>query len=397
MTDVTTRTGTSPGAGEVSGVSIVAVQVPPGPSPQEYRVEIAPGSLIRLGEACETHAPAHRYAIIADSRVAELYGPAARQALAGTGAKAELFTFPAGEWNKSADEWSALSGAMLRAGFGRDSTVIALGGGVAGDLAGFVAATYMRGVPLIQVPTSLLAMVDSSVGGKTGIDTEAGKNLIGAFHPPRHVLIDPLLLDTLPPHQVTAGLAEAVKTAAIADPELFGWLEEHAGLLTEGDAAARAELIARSVAIKAAIVARDPREAGERAILNFGHTVGHALELLFGFSLLHGEAVAAGMRVEGRLGEGLGVTEPGTATRLEALLDRCGLEARPEEERRPEEIWRVASRDKKAWGGAVRCVLLQRIGSVAQAADGGWAHPLAPETAVEAIGAALRPGSGSPD
>lgn len=345
-----------------------------------YEVRIEPGALRELGAACREALPgAHRFAVVSDSKVARLYGQEAVASLRAAGADAGLHAFPAGEWNKSRTEWARLTDAMVRAGCGRDAAVVALGGGVTGDLAGFVAATYMRGVPVIQVPTSLLAMLDSAVGGKTGVDTEAGKNLVGAFHDPALVLIDPDLLATLPAHQRRAGLAEAVKTAAILDADLWGWMEERSDPLRDGDADALPTLVHRVVEHKIRVVERDPRESDLRAVLNFGHTVGHALELLGGYSILHGEAVASGMRVEAWLGESLGVTEAGTARRLAALLAACGLDRAWEEERSPGQLWEALGRDKKMRGGRVRCVLLRRIGEVARTDDGLHAFPIPPE------------------
>ena len=377
--------------------SAIDVAVPTAAAARAYQVAVEPGSFARLGDVCGEKAPAHRYAVVADSRVAELYGSRALDSLREAGCTADLFEFPAGEWNKTAEEWAALSEKLVRAGHGRDSALIALGGGVTGDLGGFVAATFLRGIPVVQVPTSLLAMLDSCVGGKTGVDTDVGKNLIGAFHHPTHVLIDPELLSTLPAYHIPAGLAEAVKAGAAADAELFEWIEVHSESLLEREPDLMSELISRAVRVKTGIVAVDPDERGERAVLNFGHTIGHALELLFGYGLLHGEAVACGMRVEARLGETFGITEAGTAARLEALLDACGLDNRAEEERRPDEIWRVAIRDKKARDGALRCVFLDAIGRVARPRDGGYTHPLEESPTLEALGEALRPSDGSSD
>ena len=374
----------------MSAAASIAVAVPRADAPRGYEVSVEAGSFARLGEVCRERASAHRYAVVADSRVAELYGQRALDSVRGAGGEADLFTFPAGEWNKTSEEWAALSAAMVRAGVGRDSVLIALGGGVTGDLAGFVAATFLRGIPVVQVPTSLLAMIDSSVGGKTGVDTDAGKNLIGAFHHPVHVLVDPDLLSTLPAHHVPAGLAEAIKAGAVADAKLLEWIETRAEALLDREGGVIAELIARAVRVKADIVARDPGERGERAVLNFGHTIGHALELLFGYGLLHGEAVACGLRVEARLGEAFGVTEEGTAARLEMILDACGLDNRAEQERRPDEIWRVAARDKKARGGELRCVFLESIGRVARG-DDGYTHVLDEERTLRALERALRP------
>lgn len=363
------------------------VTVPGGPP---YDVWIEPGAIDGLAARVRQVVPTHRYAVIADSRVARLYGARVMDGLASEGLDAELFTFPAGEWNKSREQWAGLSDRLLAAGMGRDSAVIALGGGVTGDLAGFVAATYMRGLPIVQVPTTLLAMLDSSVGGKTGVDTEAGKNLIGAFHHPRLVVIDPAALTTLPRTQRLAGLAEAIKTAAILDAVLWAWIEENAAALADGDVDVLSELVRRTVAHKIEVVTGDPTEAGRRAILNFGHTVGHAIEALEGYTVLHGEAVAAGMRVEARLGERLGVTEAGTAERLEALLDACGLDRAWETERRPDEIVEAMRLDKKARAARPRCVFLARIGEVALDPAGHHTTELDDETLAEPFATALR-------
>lgn len=355
-----------------------------------YPLRVAPGLLGEVGVLCRRHAPAHRYAVIADSQVARLYGSDVASRLGDAGLDAEVIPFPAGEWNKNRDQWTVLSDRMLRAGFGRDSAVVALGGGVTGDLAGFVAATYLRGVPVVQIPTTLLAMLDSSVGGKTGVDTEAGKNLIGAFHHPSAVLIDPAVLETLPRHQRCAGLAEAVKTAAILDAELWRWMGTQASALVDGDAVACAELIARVVRHKAAVVRDDPRESGVREILNFGHTVGHALELLAGYNLLHGEAVAAGMRAESRLGESLGITAAGTAERISDLLAACGLDGDWEAERSASDIRDAMSKDKKARKDRIRCVFLARIGEVATDEEGRHSFALSEEDLGSPLAMALR-------
>lgn len=363
----------------------------PGTESSAYDVHLETGGLERLGELCRQSVQAHRYALIADSQVARLYGDAALASLKTAGADVELLTFPAGEWNKTRETWVQLSDRMLSSGFGRDTAVIALGGGVTGDLAGFLAATYMRGVPVVQVPTTLLAMLDSSVGGKTAVDTEAGKNLVGAFHHPSFVLIDPHLLHTLPRHQRAAGLAEAIKTAAILDIELWEWIEERADSLLEGDESELEAVIRRVVSHKIEVVSADPTETDRRAILNFGHTIGHALELLGGYAVLHGEAVASGMRVEARLGERIGVTEAGTARRIETLLEACELDRLWEEERPSSDVWRALTRDKKARGGQVRCVLLHRLGEVATSPDGTHSFEISPESGEEWVAAALRP------
>ncbi len=369
----------------------------PGSPPREYEVIVERGGLARLGELCADRAPAHRYAVIADSRVAGLYGPAAVEALAAAGLDGELVSFPAGEWNKNRESWGEISDAMLAAGFGRDAVVIALGGGVTGDLAGFVASTFMRGVPVVQVPTTVLGMLDSSVGGKTGIDARGAKNVIGSFHHPRLVLVDPALLRTLAPFHRTSGLAEAVKVAAMCDAELFGWIGENAGALAGGEEAAISALIERGVRLKAAVVAEDPGETGVRAVLNFGHTAGHALETLSGFSLLHGEAVGLGMRVEAALGELVGVTEPGTGASIGSVLSACGLPPEFDPDWTAEAVFDAARADKKVRAGALRWSLPRHVGAAARDARGGYTLAIDPESCRSALSAALRTAADMPD
>lgn len=371
-------------------VARLRVAIPEDPG-SGYPVHIGQGLLERLGELAAVSAPADRYAIIADDRVGELYGDVTREALASAELKGELFTFPAGEASKSRESWTSLTDRMLDAGYGRDAAVVALGGGVTGDLAGFVAATYMRGVPLIAVPTSLLAMLDSSVGGKTAIDTPGAKNSVGAFHHPALVVVDPSLLATLPEAHLTAGLAEAVKAAAIRDPDLFGRIEIRGAELAAGEVEPLTRLIERCIRIKADVVSIDPTEKALREVLNFGHTAGHALEVLSGYRILHGRAVAAGMRIEAHLGEAAGVTEEGTAARLETVLTACGLASLPSETPpTARALLEAAASDKKARRGRTRWVLLERIGSVAPAPDGSWSHVLPAEEAAAWLSGALR-------
>lgn len=316
---------------------------------------------------------AYRYAVIADSTVAELFGTRLLRALHAAGLTADVFVFPAGEARKTRETWAAVTDAMLEAGVGRDAAVIALGGGVVGDLAGFVAATYMRGLPLVQLPTTLLAMIDASVGGKAGVNAAAGKNLIGAFWPPRAVVIDPMALATLPVRELRAGLAEAVKHGAIADAAYFATIGERSERLLAGEPEAVVELVVRSVEIKGEVVGRDEREAGLRRTLNFGHTIAHALEAASGYTLPHGEAVAIGMVVEARLGERHGVTEPGTAEALRRVLTSLGLPAAVPPTLRPESILAHTGADKKSRGGRAEYSLLRRIGE-ADDAGGRWSR-----------------------
>jgi 3-dehydroquinate synthase len=280
--------------------------------------------------------------------------------------------FPAGEASKTRDTWCTLTDALLRLGIGRDGCIIALGGGVTGDLAGFVAATYLRGIALVQAPTTLLAMIDAAIGGKTGVDAPLGKNLVGAFYPPRLVVTDPDVLHTLPDAQLRAGLAEAVKHGAIADPGYFEALPAAAEALMAREGDALESAVRRSIAIKGAVVTEDPLEAGRRAILNFGHTIAHAIERVTDYAIPHGFAVAMGLIVEARIGESLGISEPGTAAAIELALHALGLPAAL-----PLEIPAVAlvgatRSDKKARASQVRYALLRRIGEPARADDGSW-------------------------
>ncbi len=341
-----------------------------------YTVHVRRGALASLGETVAAAAPAHRYAVVSDAAVAALHG--ARVLASFAAGTARLFTIPSGEAHKTRESWARLTDALLDAGFGRDTTVVALGGGVVGDLAGFVAATFMRGVPVVQAPTTLLAMVDASVGGKTGVDTPAGKNLVGAFHPPSAVVADPDVLATLPLPELRAGLAEVLKHGIVADERYLEQVVSDLPALlaaggTAGDAMLRA--IVRSVEIKADVVRRDEREGGVRKILNFGHTLGHAVELASGYGLLHGEAVAIGMVLESELAERIGVAECGTHERVLAAVRAAGLpDARP-----PaldgEAILAATRLDKKARAGVVEYALPRRVGAMAGEAA-GWGVPV---------------------
>src|SRR5829696_1656895 len=337
-----------------------------------YRVLIAEGLLDSLGALVAEAAPAHRYAVVSDATVAGLYAGRALASFAPDAAR--LFAVSAGEPHKTRESWARLTDEMLEAGFGRDTTVVALGGGVVGDLAGFVAATFMRGVPYVQVPTTLLAMIDASIGGKTGVDTPAGKNLVGAFHQPAAVVVDPATLATLPAGHLRAGLAEALKHGVVADEAYFErTVETLPALLAPGGTSLPevTELIAHSVAIKADVVQRDEREGGLRKILNFGHTIGHAVELLSGYALLHGEAIAIGMALEAELAERIGVAESGTAEQLRRALEAAGLPTSRPPEMPPERILEAARSDKKARRGVTEYSLLRRIGAMAGESS-GW-------------------------
>ena len=347
-----------------------------------YPVLVEAGIHRRLPELLRDFAPGHRYAFVSDDVVAPLYGQPLLTWTKEAGFDASLFTFPAGEAYKTRKQWSILTDAMLAASMGRDTVVVAVGGGVVGDLAGFVAATFLRGVPVVQVPTSLVAMVDSSMGGKTGVDVKAGKNLVGAFHPPAAVVVDPEAARTLPSQERAQGLAEAVKHGAILDEAYLLRLEEHASALLGGEAGATEWAVARSVELKADVVSRDEREAGLREVLNFGHTFGHAMEAASGYKLRHGDAVAAGMVLEARLGEELGVTEAGTSARLARVLSAFGLGDVPAVAGGAAAVLPFLLADKKARRGRPRFVLLKRAGKVAGAE--GWSREV-PEGSAEAL------------
>jgi 3-dehydroquinate synthase len=332
-----------------------------------YPVYIEPGALGRLEHYVLEHLGRRRVALIADAAVHDLYQEGR---LGSVPIPLEAITFPSGERSKSRESWAGLTDALLQRSFGRDSGIVALGGGVAGDLAGFVAATFMRGVPYMQVPTTLLAMLDASVGGKTGVDTSQGKNLVGAFHPPVAVVADPVTLRTLSEREYRAGLAEAVKHGLIADRSYFDWIEQSAEALLQRDQAALVRLVSRSVEIKAQVVGEDEREGGRRAILNVGHTVAHALEQALDFGIPHGEAVALGLVAESALAEALGLAESGLHLRVERLLRLLGLPSRLQPRLNVTQVIAAMSSDKKNRDSRIRFALPAGLGKMASA--GGW-------------------------
>ena len=332
---------------------------------------VEPGILGRLAELTQQHLPDRRIALIADAAVYQLFEKGSFGPPAWSGPTLQV---PPGEGSKSRESWAGLSDELLDKGFGRDTGLIALGGGMVGDLTGFVAATYMRGVPYALAPTTLLAMVDASVGGKTGVNTPQGKNLIGAFHPPVAVIADPQTLATLPDREYRGGLAEAVKHGLIADQSYFEWIESAAEAILRRDPAALAHLVRRSVEIKAEVVSEDERESGRRAILNAGHTVAHALESASDYRLSHGEAVALGLVAECALAERMGVAESGLSDRVRALLQRLGLPVRVPESLDYAAVLRRMSVDKKNRHTEIHCALASSLGRMHSA--GGWTVPV---------------------
>ena len=342
-----------------------------------YEVVVEPGALGHIATLVAPFAERRRIAIVTDSHVDQLYA----RRVAGHLDGAPIFVIPAGEAAKTRDTWALVTDELLAAGYARDTLIIALGGGVVGDLAGFVASTYMRGVPFVQIPTTLLSMIDASVGGKTGVDTVAGKNLVGSFHQPALVVADPGVLATLPANHFRAGLAEALKHGVIADAEYFERIAASRES-TARDERSLTGLISQSVRIKASVVGRDERESGLRKVLNFGHTIGHAIESVSNYALLHGEAVAIGMALESALAERIGVAKPGTSDAIRAALNGIGLPSTfPALDR--DAVIAATKSDKKSRAGRVEYALPQQVGSMAGEAS-GWSIPV-DDDAVSAV------------
>jgi 3-dehydroquinate synthase len=340
------------------------VRVPLGD--RSYPILVGPQLIGRLGTECRRLGLGRRCAIIADDQVARRYAQPVADALKAAGFDGVVIAFKPGESSKSlktvADCYDQLAAHRLE----RKSFIVALGGGVTGDLAGFVAATYLRGLDFVQVPTTLLAQVDSSVGGKTGVNLKAGKNLVGAFHQPRLVLCDLDTLATLPEREFRAGLAEVIKYGIIADAKFFAWLEQQLPALLRRDVKALARAVARSCEIKARVVGEDEHETGVRAILNFGHTIGHAIEAISGYhKFLHGEAIAIGQVAAAQLSRkltGLGQTD---ANRIRALFERAGLPVTLRQTKlQRERLFAAMKLDKKVRDGQIQFVLAEKIGKV---------------------------------
>ncbi|MCX8565828.1 MAG: 3-dehydroquinate synthase [Glomeribacter sp. 1016415] len=327
-----------------------------------YPIHIGAGLLDRT-ELFVPYLKGSSVALITNATLEPLYAARLKAALAPLGKELIQIVLPDGEAYKNWETLNFIFTKLLEAHADRKTTLIALGGGVVGDITGFAAACYMRGVPFIQVPTTLLAQVDSSVGGKTGINHPLGKNMIGAFHQPQVVIADTALLRTLPSRELAAGLAEIIKAGAIADAGFFDWIETNIDALNRGDEAATAEAVHRACGIKAQVVAADEREQGVRALLNFGHTFGHAIEAGLGYGAwLHGEAVGCGMVMAATLSQQLGLIDSVTQARLKQLIAAAHLptQAPPLGNERYLDLMRV---DKKAEAGQINCILLKRLGA----------------------------------
>lgn len=354
---------------------MTSITIPVELGDRSYDITVAPGSLHRAADHLGAWLQRGRAVIVTDAHVADTQLPVLRSSLEASGITCHPIILPAGESTKSWAHLSSLCDQLLSLGIERSDEIIALGGGVIGDLTGFAAAIIKRGCHFIQIPTTLLSQVDSSVGGKTAINTAAGKNLVGAFHQPSFVLIDPDTLDTLPVREVAAGYAEVVKYGLIDNLPFFEWCEANGGKLLSGDSVARNHAIATSVAAKAAIVADDEREtSGRRALLNLGHTFGHALEAETGYSdkLLHGEAVAAGMALAFRFSVSRGLFSGQDAERVAAHLRQTGLPdglAAANVSASGATLAAHMAHDKKASGGKVPFLLARGIGQTFLAKD----------------------------
>jgi len=333
---------------------------------RSYPILIGEG-LLGDPELLRQHVPARDVLVVSNTTVAPLYLDTLS---AGLRPRRIIETvLPDGESHKTLTNVARILDVLVANRFARDCTVVALGGGVVGDMAGFAAACYQRGVSFVQMPTTLLSQVDSSVGGKTGVNHPGGKNLIGAFHQPIAVLADTRTLGTLPPRELRAGLAEVIKYGLICDAAFFDWLEEHMEELLAGDPAALAHVIYRSCQIKAEIVGRDEREQGDRALLNLGHTFGHAIESATGYTQwLHGEAIGAGLLMAAAMSAGCGLLSAEDVSRVKNLVARTGLPTRIDSVS-PQSALEHMRIDKKVQGGRIRLILLRKIGDAFITAD----------------------------
>ena len=358
--------------------------------PLSYEVYAGSGLFGQIAEDLARCPLGARAALITDSHVGPLYADRLADALRAKGIPVQIFMFPEGEASKNRDQKEELENAMMEAGYGRDSYVLALGGGVTGDLAGFTAATYMRGVPVVQIPTTTLAMADSAIGSKTAVDVPYGKNLIGAFHSPVAVYMDMQTLATLDERNYYAGLVELIKHSFIRNPELAEFLRARQEIVTarRGDAEylqTMEELFLENSKVKNAVVSEDQMERGIRGILNYGHTLGHAVELLSGYKMIHGECVAVGIAYAAYLSWRLGYGTEEYAREQVALLRQYRQDCRIPEEIRTEDILEVMKRDKKVRQGRIAFVLLSGPGQIVTSADGACTVQVPEATLLETV------------
>lgn len=349
-----------------------------------YEVCIAPGLLAELGKLAREVAPHDRATLVIDDKITDTHGQAAMASMRAAGYQPLVATMTSGEDHKNLATVEKLYHKLLDERLERKSPVVALGGGIVGDTGGFVAASYLRGVPFVQCPTTLLAMVDASVGGKVGVNMPQGKNLIGAFHQPALVVIDTDTLKTLPKRELICGLAECVKHGVIRDPELFDWIDRNVDAILKLDPGTLVELVERNVRIKAAVVMEDEKESGVRAHLNFGHTFAHAIEAGTEYGkYLHGEAVSLGMVAAARLAVDQGRCDASLTDKLVALLEKIGLPTKAKDLPATGKLMAIMRSDKKVADGRVRLVLPDRFGVVSIVGD-------TPDSAVEKAWDSLR-------
>ena len=333
------------------------IQVQVHVKPRSYRLIIGNGLLDALARRLKEEPLANRYAIITDTTVAPLWAGQLQGALRQYGLSAELFSFPAGEAHKTRETKEKLEDQLLQAGYGRDTAILALGGGVVGDVAGYVAATYMRGVPVIQIPTTTLSMADSSIGGKTGVDTPYGKNLIGAFHHPVEVYMDMEVLRTLDERNYKAGMAELVKHGFIQDLEILDFVEAHKEEIQQRNPLVLESLFEKNCQVKNDVVSKDDQEKGLRQILNYGHTMGHAVELLSGFDRIHGECVSIGIVFAAQLACMKGLCSAEWVSRQQSILEGLGLPVCVPAALEAKDLIRLMKMDKKTRQGQIQFVL----------------------------------------
>lgn len=338
----------------------IAVRTPT----ENYDIHVGQEVLKSFGQHLAELLPGRKAFLVSHPTLLDLYGPIVTEALQQAGFTTQTYAIPEGETSKNLQTAADLYTHLATYGADRRSVLCAFGGGVVGDLTGFAAATYMRGIPFVQIPTTLLAMVDSSIGGKTGVNHAFGKNMIGSFYPPRAVCTDITLLRSLPEREYLCGLSEIVKAGVIEDTELFTLMERQVEAIRQRDEAVLATLIERAIAVKVRVVEEDPTERGVRAILNFGHTIGHALEAVTAYEQYsHGEAVAIGMALVARLSEALGLCKPEARNRLYSVLEGLGLPV-AYADIDTQRLIDVMAHDKKAIDGVVQFVLMRDIGTV---------------------------------
>lgn len=329
-----------------------------------YEINLATGLLKNMSKLLKNLTPAEQYIIITDTNVKKMYGEKLLADLKKSGLKADILAISAGEKSKSEAMHSKLTHALLQKKCGRNTIILALGGGVIGDIAGYTAATYMRGIPYIQIPTTLLAMIDSSIGGKVGIDTKFGKNLIGAFHQPIAVIADLDCLKKLPIEEVKNGLIEAVKIFITNDKSFFELAEKNVKKLLKKDVKLLEKIIGHAIELKRDIVEKDEKEANERMTLNFGHTIGHAVEQLFKFKVPHGYCVGLGILIESRMANILGTLHTEDFLKIRKLINALGIDEKLLSKFSPATVIKQASLDKKSKNGEAKYVVLEKIGSI---------------------------------